>query len=149
MAVAVVEVVEVVEEEDTQMGTIIIQATILVEIHEVETILHYSSGYDYPRSRSCSLSCPRSIFQCAPSAFAVPCLVTNYSRHLARCCDLLIRCGDTVVPTDTLEVAATAIRTASPTEAATVVRPMATVEEVATEEEVQALAVQVATRCRT
>ena len=56
-----------------------------------------------------------------------------------------------MTPTDTLEVAATAIRTASPTEAATVVRPMVTVEEVVTEEvgmEVQALAVQVATRCR-
>ena len=58
-----------------------------------------------------------------------------------------------MTPTDTLEVAAMAIRTASPTEAATVARQMATVEqvameEVATEEEVQALAVQVVTRCR-
>ena len=51
--------VAVVEEEHTQMGTIIIQANILVEIHEVETVLHCSSGYDYPRSRTCSLSRPR------------------------------------------------------------------------------------------
>ena len=144
----VVAVVEVVEEEHTQMGTIIIQATLLVEIHEVETILHYSSGYDYPRFRICSLSRHRSIFQCVPSAFAVSCLIIKNPRHLARSCRLLIRFGDTVTPTDTLEVAATAIRTASPTEAATVVRPMATVEEVATEEEVQALAAQVATKCR-
>ena len=54
--------VAVVEEEHTQMGTIIFQATILLEIHEVETMLHYSSGYDYPRSRTCSLSRPRTIF---------------------------------------------------------------------------------------
>ena len=145
--------VAVVEEEHTQMGTIIIQATILLEIHEVETILHCSSGYDYPRSRTCSLSRPRTIFQCAPSPFAIPCLVTRYLRHLAPCYHLLIRFGDSVTPTDTLEEAATAIRTASPTEAATVVQPMATAEEVATEEaateeEGQALAVQVATRCR-
>ena len=59
MAVAVVEVVE----EHTQMGTINFQATILVEIYEVETFLHYSSGYDYPRSRTCSLSRPRTISQ--------------------------------------------------------------------------------------
>ena len=140
--------VAVVEEEDTQMGTIIIQATIPVEIDEVETILHCSSGYDYPRSRTCSLSRPRSIFQCAPSAFAVPCVVTKCLRQLATCYHLLIRFGCLVTQTDTLEVAVTAIRTASPTEAATVVRLMATVEEAATEEGGQALAVQVATRCR-
>ena len=140
--------VAVAVEEHTQMGTIIIQATILVEIHEIETILHCSSGYDYPRSRTCSLSRPRTIFHCTPSTFARVLAITKYLRHLTPCSHLLIRFGDSVTATDTLEVAATAIRTASPTEAATVVQPMATVEEVATEEEGQALAVQVATRCR-
>ena len=48
----------------------------------------------------------------------------------------------------TPEVAATAIRTAFPTEAVTAVRPTVTVEEEATVVEEQALAVQVATRCR-
>lgn len=49
--------------------------------------------------------------------------------------------------TVTLEVAATVTQMASQTEAVTVVQPTAIVEEEVTEEE-QALAVQVATKCR-
>ena len=71
---------------------------------------------------------------------------------MARRCHLLIRFGDTVAPTVTLEVEATATRMASQTEAVTVVQPTVTVEEEVMEEEVteeeQALAVQVATKCR-
>ena len=48
----------------------------------------------------------------------------------------------------TLEVVAMATQTAFQTEAVTVVRPMVTAGEEATEGEEQVLAVQVATRCR-
>ena len=65
-------VVEVVEEEHTQMGTIIIHAIILAEIHEVETILHHSSGNDYPRSRTRSLSRPRTIFSMRSLCISCP-----------------------------------------------------------------------------
>ena len=54
-----------------------------------------------------------------------------------------------MAPTVTLEVALTAIRTAFPMEADMVVRPTVTVRGEATvEEEEEALAAQVATRCR-
>ena len=56
--------------------------------------------------------------------------------------------GDTVAPTVTLGVAATAIHTASQTVAATVVRPTVMEEEATVEEEEQALEEQAAIRCR-
>lgn len=55
--------------------------------------------------------------------------------------------GDTVAPTVTLGVAATAIHMASQTVAATAVRPTV-MEEEATVEEEQALEEQAAIRCR-
>ena len=53
-----------------------------------------------------------------------------------------------MAPTVTLEVAVVATQTASQMEAVTVDRPTVIAEEEVTEEEEQALAVQVATRCR-
>lgn len=54
-----------------------------------------------------------------------------------------------MAPTVTLEAAVVATQTASQMEAVTVVQPTVIAEEEATEEEEeQALAVQVATRCR-